>query len=59
MKEEKTIWDLELHETICIDDLTEAMKVPGGWIYYTYYPGNPDHIKTTVFVPWQPKQETK
>ena len=41
----KTIYDLKLHETICVNEL-EVMKVPNGFIYYLY-PHQP------VFVPYE------
>jgi len=33
MAEEKTIYDLDLHEFLSIDNANCIMRVPGGWIY--------------------------
>jgi len=38
----KTIYDLELHETLVTGSFL-ITRVPGGWIYYH---------KLAVFVPW-------
>ena len=45
-KTSKTIYDLELHETLRTD-LFYVKRVPGGWIYY--YDGN---TKALIFVPY-------
>jgi len=42
-KKEKTVYELELHETIQLKNslggLIEVTRVPGGWIYAFEYPG--------------------
>ena len=53
MSEEKTIYDLELHELLLIDNtlayVKSVMRVPGGWIYSTKR--NNEH-EVSVFVPY-------
>jgi hypothetical protein len=52
MAEDKTVYDLELHETLTVEkvmgkgatgqDITkkiEITRVPGGWVYAFEYPG--------------------
>ena len=53
------IYDLDLNEIHRIDSgengsiKDEVMRVPGGWIYYTFTPsGNNDISVTGVFVPY-------
>jgi hypothetical protein len=51
-KNEKSIYELELHETILIhSDPTHlaVVRVPNGWIYSTYVAG--DNV-SSVFVPY-------
>lgn len=44
----KTIYELELHQSIYIDDnKSVCMRVPGGWIYYSAV----KYGVTAVFVP--------
>jgi len=33
----KTIYELELHESVEIEDGIVVMRVPGGWIYETVF----------------------
>lgn len=33
LQENKTVWDLELHESIRLADHMICTKVPGGWLY--------------------------
>jgi hypothetical protein len=49
---EKTIYDLELHETIRTPENgnVQVMRVPGGWIY--------DYFGRGVFVPYNNEFET-
>jgi|6_EtaG_2_1085325.scaffolds.fasta_scaffold06171_5 hypothetical protein len=51
-KEEKTIYNMELHEMLKIEDdgkEIEVTKVPGGWIYVFEFPGY--RQLPAVFVP--------
>ena len=64
----KTIYDLNLHEEITLENGTEILRVHGGWIYRFYTPDfilMPDgnwsenfRIDST-FVPYVPYSETK
>lgn len=55
---EKTIYDLNIHESIIVKqgnslNYTDALKVPGGWIYRTVTHDskrNVSHV-SSVFVP--------
>jgi len=51
--EEKTIYDLKLHETLWISgaDLT-VIKVAGGWIYQEYDTERDQPIGVGTFVPF-------
>lgn len=50
MKKEKTIYDLELHESLRVDTAMVCVRVSGGWIYKFY---NPDKGYTDIsFVPY-------
>ena len=53
----KTIHDLGLHEIheFSSNGSIEAMRVPGGWIYYTYLNGR---RHTGVFVPYSEEFKT-
>lgn len=48
---EKTIYDLELHETLRTDFDVVIMRVPGGWIYDCWDIEN-DEFKQGVFIPF-------
>jgi hypothetical protein len=48
MEKEKTIYDLELHETLKIANDMYVYKVPGGWIYQIIC----DDEVSCVFVPY-------
>lgn len=53
MAEEKSIYDLDLHEWADIRTrftFTDVLRVPGGWIYYNK--NLQDGRKTGVFVPF-------
>ena len=41
---EKTIWDLEIHETLKVNNTLDVLRVPSGWIYHWY--------NKQVFVPY-------
>lgn len=47
----KTIYDLDLHETITTDFGICIMRVAGGWIY-DCWSFERDEFKTGVFVPY-------
>ncbi len=51
--EEKELKNMELHETKCINNHTDVLKVVGGWIYnQTYSDINGDvKLVSSVFVP--------
>ncbi len=48
MNEEKTIYDLKLHEQLKISTCIYVTRVPGGWLYDYYEDGQ----KTACFVPY-------
>jgi len=48
MSEEKTIYDLELHEAMSTSNNQEAMRVAGGWVYLYHSHGGVNQ----VFVPY-------
>jgi hypothetical protein len=49
---DKTIYDLELHETLIIDDECLVRRVVGGWIYESLHTDiNNNYYMTSVFVP--------
>lgn len=55
MAEEKTIYDLDLHETTSANNGTDSItRVPGGWLYERWrYIGNDDYEPFAVaFVPF-------
>lgn len=54
MKKEKTIYDLELNESIDVNGHT-VHRVPGGWIYMTYNYGK----VSSVFVPFDNEFQNK
>ena len=58
MHNEKTPWDLKLHEEIEIDSWTTVKSVPGGWIYTTDNMASDAESTSlsSVFVPWTPKR---
>ena len=49
--ETKTIYNLELHETIMTDFGISIMRVEGGWIYDCCNTEN-DEFKIGIFVPY-------
>lgn len=64
MNTNKSVYDLALHEQTVAHDgslFTQALRVPGGWIYTSF--DKSTHIMGSVFVPWnneyQPPQEPK
>lgn len=55
-KEGKTIYDLELHESMEVNSkgfnfYLSVMRVPSGFIY-TYYDTQPCNVSHSVFVPY-------
>jgi hypothetical protein len=50
-KDEKTIYDLKLHEWLTIGPHCFAQKVPGGWVY-KHTSDRLDEGPTAVFVPY-------
>lgn len=66
MSEERTPWDLKLHESMFVEETYNGeaiekfseeifcMRVPGGWIYNYVVEGK---TIMTVFVPWSPIME--
>ena len=52
MEKEITIYDLELHQRLEINDRGTAItRVPGGWIYEMYSEWEPQSY-SAVFVPY-------
>lgn len=53
MDNQKTIYDLELHETLKINKYNEISRVPGGWIYNKSIisPTKGSVFMTSTFVP--------
>lgn len=49
------MYNMELHETVRVDDFTTAIRVPGGWLYnirrICYINGKDALGFTTTFVP--------
>jgi hypothetical protein len=49
-EENKSIYDLKLHEVLCVktddDYVTHIVRVPGGWLYLYGF------SKSSVFVPF-------
>ena len=59
MAKQKSIYDLELHETLKIQDY-DVIRVPGGWVYRVdpqYYKEGSDGI--AVFVPYNKEFKDK
>tara|TARA_R110000737_G_scaffold300687_1_gene307580 strand:- start:6 stop:203 length:198 start_codon:yes stop_codon:yes gene_type:complete len=58
----KTIYDLQLHETLWVDEIdANVIKVPSGWIYkYTneVYDGNTGSYKLLVKIVFVPFDKT-
>ncbi len=53
MNSGKTIYDLELHEEIEINDRLNVFRVNGGWIYKSYSIVNGGiTFRSSVFVPY-------
>lgn len=50
MKAKKSIYELELHESLCPNNWTTVVRVPGGWIYLFLNPPSEDY-NFGVFVP--------
>ena len=50
-QKEQTIYDLDLHETLCTKFGIVIMRVPSGWIY-DCWDTEIDNFKTGVFVPY-------
>ena len=54
----KSIYNMKLHETITIDTFLDILRVPGGWIYFTYHENGSTGIldtTTSTFVPFNNK----
>ncbi len=58
-KKVKSIYDLELHESINIPHCFEVTRVPSGWIYRFWDYGKQDYPTMGVFVPYDNKFQTK
>lgn len=66
-KEEKTIYSLELHKTLFIQEEMgpgvykryEVTRVPGGWVYAFEYPVMGGVDTKLTFVPWIGKGKEK
>lgn len=54
---EKTIYDLELHESLKINDEMRLIRVPGGWIYQTVHPDT--MLCESVLVPFNNEFQKK
>lgn len=57
MKKEITIYDLELHESMTVNDMTDFIvtRVAGGWIYETKGAedlNRPDRDSHFIFIPY-------
>ena len=50
-KKVKSIWELELHETVFFN-LIEVMRIPGGWIYTYFDSATGQEATTSVFIPF-------
>ena len=50
----KTVWDLDMHESLELGNYQQVQRVPGGWIYATFHhaDGNGQNI-TESFVPYE------
>mgnify|MGYP000129659504 CR=1 FL=1 len=48
-KEEKTIFNMKLHETLAVEGMY-VLRVPSGWIYYGWDSERDEYING-VFVP--------
>lgn len=55
----KTIDDLELHETLSIDRLTNVIRVPNGLIYTFYSSTEHNSNISSTFVAYEPKNNQK
>lgn len=51
---EKDVWDLSLHEQLCIHDCVDVIRVPGGWVYRFHKAAANE---SCVFVPYVKKRE--
>ncbi len=51
MPELKTIYTLELHESVWVAPFT-ITRVPGGWIYQTWSYKQDNHADSGVFIPF-------
>lgn len=56
--DDKTIYDLELHEGLNLDSGINVMRVPGGWIY-DGWDMEKDRSKTGLFVPFNNEFQTE
>jgi len=49
--DKKTIYELELHECLLLED-TQITRVAGGWIYRYWDYENKDYYTDSTFVPY-------
>lgn len=52
MKTDKTIYDLELHESLNLPIDMSATRVPGGWIYRFWDYQKQDYYPNAIFIPF-------
>lgn len=57
-EDEKTLYNLELHETMCTPFGIHIMRVPGGWIY-DMWDTEKDSYKTGTFVEYSNEFQPK
>ena len=50
------VYELKLHESLSVNETTEVMRVPGGWIYTRIATSTGLRI-SSVYVPWTPEFE--
>lgn len=48
----KSIYDLKLNEETIVDNFTQVKRVPGGWIYSSFFVGETQFNGSSVFVPY-------
>ena len=51
-KEEKTIYNMELHEEISINSELTVLRVSGGWTYSRYVSGQNEWGVSSTFIPY-------
>jgi len=55
---EKTIYELELHEYLQLEDI-QIMRVAGGWIYRYWDYEKKDYYAGSTFVPYHNEFDTR